>query len=486
MNNNNNIEQRFQSVFDFDELENQDWNVPSDTVWQGVEDELKQKKRRAFFWWWFPVLAISVGGFLYLYKGEQKQQNEAAIIEKNINNNVKSGNENIAKDNEKVIINNTISSESNVYAVEKTNKPATGIFSSKNKSTNKNINQSKSENINFNKKTNNENVFSQNETIVIAPEKEQINNDEQKKATSIFKEKQLEILAFLPNLPFLFLKNKEKEIVLPDYAPINQITKTSKPKHLIIALQANTVGVKRIITNNLPSNIKVDFPNFDGEKSVSAYQVGLNLIKPLKKSNIEFGISLLQLRYQLEYNLALPFNTFGETYSANGEAHSTYQGSVPTSLGNLNMEMVLARQSNQNVLQGEAVPISANGTETLTFINLPISWGKSIALSKKINFVSKVTFNNSFRVASKTDFQSVVSHHSAVRETATLVKDSPTPNLWTPLAGGSVELNYILTPKWTFGLDAFLHQSLKPMFKNDVYSNTPRFFGVGTNLKYAF
>ena len=251
-------------------------------------------------------------------------------------------------------------------------------------------------------------------------------------------------------------------------------------------MQANTVGVKRIITNNLPSNIKVDFPNFDGEKSVSAYQVGLNLIKPLKKSNIEFGISLLQLRYQLEYNLALPFNIFGETYSANGEAHSTYQGNVSTSLGSLNMEMVLARQSNQNVLQGENVPISANGTETLTFINLPISWGKSIALSKKINFVPKITFNNSFQVASKTDFQSVVSHHSAVRETGTLVKNSPTPNFWTPLAGGSVELNYILTPKWTFGVDAFLHQSLQPMFKNDVYSNTPRFFGVGTNLKYSF
>ena len=486
MNNSNNIEQRVQSIFDFDELENQDWNVPSDIVWQGIEDELKQKKRRAFFWWWFPVLAIAFGGFLYLCKGEQNQQNKAIVNEKSSGNIVKSANESIVNDNKKEVKSNTSISKSIIYAVEKTNKSATGVFSNKNKTKNSNVKQSKNESMNLKEKTNNESVFFQNEATLIIPEKEQISSDESKKMTSGLDKKILETLSFLPALPFSFLKIEEKEIASPDYAFLSPIIKTSKPKHLMIALQANTVGVKRIITNNLPSNVKADFPNFDGEKSVSAYQVGLNLIKPLKKSNIEFGISLLQLHYKLEYNLALPFNTFGETYDANGEAHSTYQGNVSTSLGSLNMEMVLARQSNQNVLQGENVPISANGTETLTFINLPISWGKSIALSKKINFVPKITFNNSFQVASKTDFQSVVSHHSAVRETGTLVKNSPTPNFWTPLAGGSVELNYILTPKWTFGVDAFLHQSLQPMFKNDVYSNTPRFFGVGTNLKYSF
>lgn len=467
-----NMEQPFRSSFDFDELESEEWNTPSDDVWENIEDDLTKKKRRFAFWWWLPVAGLSTLLLLIFVNRISKNQ-------ENLNKNAYFKQEKAEK---KIVqqTENGIEVSANVQKISLLDK---NVQTENIKKTSSYVKNSAKLSDNFlpkQEKSTIENttkvgsIFSENKNSVDTFSKV-VSVLEKQNETPIKRVQNKDSIDFLPNLKFS-ISPTEKNIMIAE-VPI-LIKKPSSAPRFIFSVGANTFGLRNEIKGNVGK--------FDGESFDYAYSVGASIIKPFKKMFFEVGVDFSQINYKLSYDLALPFNGLGEVQNTNGSFDNTYNGSVPTSLGDLKMEMTLARSSAQVVTQGEQIPISARGSERLSFVQVPISWGRNFAIAPKWNFTGKVTLNNMFNVGSRTQFGEVISHHEGVKETKTQVKISPTPSVWCPLIGTSAELDYVLAKKWTIGANIFAQQSLIPIFKNDNYSNTPYLFGAGTNLKYRF
>ena len=478
-----NLEKKFQSQFSFDELETEDWNVPSDKVWNNIETNLQKKKRRVFFWW-FPTLAFSAALFLVFIYVENENKKSRISVEKVTtknnftNSSVETKTQNSNSEAAINSINPNISEKNQGDKIKSNDNKAS--FLSKNKAKIVNTAVFSSENdvkSLFEGKDKNPSVLTYKDTelekgLSIVPNNSTVILAEEKTAREIRSEENIALIPSLSIREINFLKNIQPESAYP------KLRKPISKSKFAVSLAANTFFIQ--------DKVKGNFVKSGGESFDYAYTIGASVIKPFKRVFFEAGIGFSQMNYKLKYDLVLPFNGVGETKSTDGNFDNTYNGSVPTSLGDLKMEMVLARISSQTVQQGEQIPISANGTERLTFLQVPLSLGKNFAIAPKLSFTGKATLNNLLRVATRTSFDQVISHHDNVHETNTSVKTSPTPNAWCPFLGGSVEINYKLNSKWTISANTFAQQSLLPIFKNDKYSNTPYLLGFGTDLKYAF
>ena len=80
----------------------------------------------------------------------------------------------------------------------------------------------------------------------------------------------------------------------------------------------------------------------------------------------------------------------------------------------------------------------------------------------------------------------MLSHHTAVKETLTEVVASPTPNVWTPELGFGLDLEYRLTPKWSVKADVIGIKSIRHIYQNDIFTNSPKYVGGGVGLGYIF
>ena len=498
MNNDNNLEKSFKSVFDFDEIEQSDWNIPSEQVWVNIEGDLKRKNRRILMYSWLSTLGVFLFcAAIYLF-GYKKPENLLSQLTKSTTEIQAKTYSNFSTINAQQIqaVTQNASPVKKVQAVE-------SIFENKVEKID-NLKENKFNQSLLDNKFENKNASISKQTVVVnsivtenqipntnlvvndvlVPTTESIDNKEQavaynNKANNVSEPRSSSsLLEALPVWTFSMLNVNKTNLLnisnLPSITPI----KISKPSSIVVSVIANSF--------KLENRIKGNISKFDGEKLKNAFSVGINVSKPLRNSFVEIGAAYAELNYVLNYNIALLFNGNGETQNKRGNFDNIYNGSVPTSFGNLNMQMVLARQQGHSVTQGEAIPLTAKGTERLSFINIPISWGKNIRLAPKFYATGKMTFSNNFLLTSSTQFEEVVSHHDAVLETLTVVKSSPKPTIWTPFMGASVGINYRLSSKLGIGASTFLQQSLKPMFKSEQYSNTPAIFGGGINVEYRF
>ncbi len=491
MNNDKNLENGFKSMFDFDEIEQQDWNAPSEQVWVNIEDDLKKKNLRILMYSWISTFGIFLFcAAIYFYSSQKptnllsqltkttsevqlqnksfetsqsqvaNQNNIITVAENKVVNNLNS----ITYENNKNIFENKKSSNKNIGSSKLTTLATNNVF--KNQAINKNL-------------VDNELNINGIIPIIVSSDKKEETKVNTTDVINIFESKSPSTL--LEALPLVAISMLQiNKTVTNEIQNLHLLTpiKVSKSLPIVVSLVANNF--------KLQNNIKGSVSNFDGEKLNNAFSFGINIAKPLRNSFIEIGAAYSQLNYTLNYDIALPFNGKGETQNKNGNFDNTYNGSVPTSFGNLNMQMVLARQQGHSIVQGEAIPLTAKGSERLSFINIPISWGKSIRLAPKFYATGKMTFSNNILLKASTQFEEVVSHHDAVLETLTVVKTSPKPTIWTPFLGASVGLNYNINSRLGIGATTFLQQSLQPMFKNEQYRNSPSIFGGGINLEYRF
>ena len=484
MNNDNNFGKGIKSMFDFDEIEQQDWNAPSEQVWLNIEDDLKKKNRRILMYGWVSTLGVFLFCAAIYFYSCQKPSNLLSQLTKNTtevqvqNKFIETPQSRGANQNNVIAVDNNFGS--NGYANKKNvliNTKSDNIESSKSKIIEGNSDvkkQTLSIDLTDYVVNNNGivpiNVLGDEKVETKINTADALNNKDAKSpSTSV---------EALPLVAFTMLQNNNKVIFDVQNLPLLASIKVSKVLPIVFSLVANNF--------KLQNNIKGNVSNFDGEKLKNAFSLGINVAKPLRNSFIEIGAAYSELNYTLNYDIALPFNGNGETQNKNGNYDNTYNGSVPTSFGNLKMQMVLARQQGHSVTQGEAIPLTAKGLERLSFINIPISWGKNIRLAPKFYATGKMTFSNNFLLTSSTQFEEVVSHHDAVLETLTVVKSSPKPTIWTPFMGASVGINYRLSSKLGIGASTFLQQSLQPMFKSEQYNNSPAIFGGGINVEYRF
>jgi hypothetical protein len=501
---NNDLESLFRSSFNDENISEEDWNIPSDKVWAGVEEDLTQKKKKRFGFFWMLPFVITSGLFaLFLlsemvFNNQKNQQN-------NISNQVKTTTEiktvvnpitdmktsnNVIFENKK-IDNKKIESTANQSVVKE--KPNKQIVFSKNKNSNtsysfekKSISNQTPSTIFVEENKNNTNINTVLPIGTISTEEGVVLSAEKTSNTAIVEKRiATETLELLPQ-DFKYLTIPELNVnIASAYASKLDFSSLKKASAKSILDYAVILSAQNFIfQNKISSNDKVDF---SGEKFNLAYSYGISTAKMIGQHTfLSLGLQQSEIRYSLNYDVALPFNPQGETPNINGNFDNKYSGAIPTSQGELKMEMVLQRQAQQTVVQGEAIPLSASGMEKLKFVRIPLSIGANFFTIGKFQIINQLSFNQMINVSSETTFQSVLSHHDAVQETQTVVRLSPKPSKWTPEIGTSLGFYYPLTKKIHLGAEGFLNQSLRPMYKNTSYSNTPISYGIGANLKYKF
>ncbi len=507
------LESLFRSSFNDENISEEDWNVPPDKVWAGIEEDLTEKKKKRFaFFWVFPFAVM--GGLFALFLFSEKvffdnknNQNMPTINAKNIDKTtIRSidDTETIGKNTngliKNVIFENKNTENNNVENTE--NQSAKNNVAGKKAIFDKKYSNPQKPTMvgSFTKKsiaTTNANqsflVGNKNSNLVLSNVVENINasivsNNEKTDNSEIVqntnqKRSPLETIKSLPQ-DFKYLAIPELSVNIAsiyasklDYFSLEKIKPT--PNYAVI-VSAQTFFVK----NKIKSDGKIDF---SGEKFNLAYSYGISASRMIgKRTFVTLGLQQSEIRYALNYDVALPFNPNGETTNINGNFDNKYNGAIPTSQGELKMEMVLQRQSNQVVTAGEAIPISASGIEKLKFVRIPLSIGANFFNIGKFQIINQLSFNQMINTSTETTFQSVLSRHSAVKETQTTVQNSPKPNRWTPEIGTILGFYYPLTKKMQLGAEGFFNQSLRPMYKNASYSNTPISYGIGVNLKYRF
>jgi hypothetical protein len=470
---NKDLETLFRSTFEAENISDESWNVPSDLVWNEIEKDLTRKKKRRFAFFWsstFAVLSVAFAMF-FLSRKEffiSKSSTEKVVTEKE-NNKAGEINKSQIFDEKKsqTIDHQEVTNKVLISESEKA-KPFISSFGKKSEPSNNSKIDFSTKNINLSS-----NSINHENTIVPIFEKNE--NTEQKR---------------VPEKTLLPISQDTKYLVIPELnvniAHIyvsNLDFSLKKPQNSLnyaTIFSAQTFLMK----NKIVSNDKVDF---SGEKFNLAYTIGVGASKMIgKKTFVTLGLQHSKIEYALNYNVNLPFNQNGEKSNINGNFDNQYSGAIPTSQGEIKMEMILQRQAKQTVTQGEAIPISASGKQELKFLRIPLSIGTSFFNIGKLQIINQLSFNQMINTSSETTFQSVLSHHSAVQETQTVVRFSPKPKKWTPEIGTSIGFYFPITKKVQIGAEGFFNQSLRPMYENSSYSNTPISYGFGGNLKYNF
>jgi hypothetical protein len=462
------LESIYQEAFNSSQIDAEDWNLPSEIVWENVEEAIQPKQRRRIIWFWLPTLCLLMGIVgLQILPNRNKHNSlkpQAATIA-NIQNNNDSSTNSTNYDK----LSSTYESEKKVAsnAEEKEKKASTTNKSSK-KKTSMSFNASNDES--FVAQT----VLPSAASKVVTNEaiKERINDEKLLKDT----------ISLCSTLPILSLH---------DFDLKNNNPNLNIQKQLIQPLKTNSFqlfwNVYMLNIKNKTSTGAANTTDFSGESLKYAYQTGFTLRKNIRKNFFfEFGAQYHELQYQLKYEIGLPFNGIGETTNNKGNFDNIYNGAVTTSIGELKMQMVLERQLGHSVPQGEIIPLSAEGEARLGFLRLPIAFGFRKNISPRFSLSGKGIFIQNINIIHKAQFQQVLSHHTAVKETLTEVVASPTPNVWTPELGFGLDLEYRLTPKWSVKADVIGIKSIRHIYQNDIFTNSPKYVGGGIGLGYRF
>ena len=507
---NNNLETLFQTTFQPDNTSQvEDWNVPSDRVWDSIEADLKKKKRRkVLFFVLLPCLFLAtsavIGATVYgLNNNEKSDKTTFALVAKANNDTAKStasGSKLPTLDATKNDVNQTnidtksIKEDKGITktVIKEANKTTTFVATtkqprfvvdsksfqkdvSKNLENNKKVTESKNQVVqstatSFTNLSNNSAELAS--TVLDKNESKLSTNNENSKSEMLENLAKKEILS-------INTLTKNEALILNTTFPVfgivkkaNQYSRTS----LIVMAQAF------ILKNKITSRDNIDF---SGETINNAFNVGLGVQRDFstKKLFLELGLQYTQINYKLDYDINLAFNPNGETQNTNGNFDNVYNGVFPTTQGPLQMKMVLQRQGGNNVIQGENIRITAKGAEKLTFLRIPFSVGAHFASQNRISFINKLSFNQLINVGSTTQFSEVLSYHSAIKETLTQVQLSPKPNVWTPEIGVSVGILAKLNRDIALGSELFYNKALLPMYKTNTYSNTPVNMGLNVYLK---
>lgn len=460
------LESIYQEAFNNNSIESEDWNLPSDAVWDNIEEAIKPKQKRRFLWLWFAIVCLTIGScFLFITSNYNNPVNATTTAMPA--QGMQQPNENNA--------NNTEVQASNMSTKVKTNTDNYNIPAdlSKNNPTNRHHKITTS---------------SANNSIIPLTEKFQenlfsnsINTDNpgsiKDTQTTKIPQQRIAICDGLPRLnsSFLLSDSPALDLSIPTVSP-----EISKNRAIELTWSAYALNVKNQTRSTTKSSAA-----FSGESLKFAYQTGLTMRKHLNKSFfVEFGAQYSRLTYQLKYEMGLPFNGVGEMENDKGNYDNTYNGAVATSIGELKMQMILERQLGHSVTQGEIIPLSAEGEASISSLRLPIAFGFSKAIHHRININTKVLFLQNINLTHDAKFKQVLSHHDAVQETLTEVLASPKPNAWIPEVGLGLEVAYRLTPRWSIKAEAIGINDMRYIYQNDMFKNKHRYFGGGIGIGF--
>jgi hypothetical protein len=422
----NNLNNIFRDRFNNEDIPKEEWNTPDHEVWSNIERTLPKKEEESSKSILIPfLLSLALLSFMFLgYKYFEKAQKvkDLEILLKECSeskemplNNFSAQNAILQTSNKQnatpqnSIVKNGKSSFKDSQVIKSLSlvaKESTNIQSS---------NLNKIENIMDDVKvsSSNGNILSNFGTSDL-----NLNNDGDYNVNSIISERDLneenkfEQGRFLKITPLyqmeLMMLTSSKNRFLIDFPNINSpmiipSKKTSGPWMVGVSSgYIQWVDHKKGRLNNPLSELLLD------ENTSSSFNLQLNFKKVLHpKLSLNLGLGTYSRTQSSTYRLSLPYSTANETSQGN-EFHNYFEHSLPTSLGNINTNLTLARSISSNVTNNENVDLDfslANKTRAInvpiTFIYYPMNNGQGLYFETGINTeliyqqkLAKVTTNS--------------------------------------------------------------------------------------------
>ncbi len=415
----NNLNNIFRDRFNNEDIPKEEWNTPDHEVWENIERTLPKKEDKSSKSTLIPfLLSLALLSFMFLgYKYFEKAQkvNDLEILLKECSESKEIPSYNFSAQNsitQTSIVKNDKSIKSSFEASQVNNSFYLVV---------KGLTNIQAPNLNIN-----ENIFddvkvlSSNGNIIsnFGPSDLNLNKGANNKLDSISSERELNsankfekgrILEVTPlNQMELMMLLSSKNRLLIDFTNTNipmiiSSKKTTGPWMIGVSSgHIQWVDHKKGRLNNPLSELLLD------ENTSSSFNLQLNFLKVLHpKLSLNLGLGIYSRTQSSTYRLSLPYSIANETSHGN-EFHNYFEHSLPTSLGNINTNLTLARSISSNVTNNENVDLDfslANKTRAInvpiTFIYYPMNNGQGLYFETGINTeliyqqkLAKVTTNS--------------------------------------------------------------------------------------------
>jgi|GEM_PF-3266352 len=430
-NKDDNLEKYFREKFHQD-IPPDDWNVPGDDVWDHIESNLPKKKKRRILGF-LPFILTGLALLLAIIFGVDNYNKSAKIkelqhkLDKCGNTEIKSenslGNTTPLHENKKLstssetpnqeISNNN--SENNVLssAITTTSQGNTQNLNNSNSTNISTQNFSKNNTENIGRKTNSNNLLSNvsssssnnsndrlnptaNENnkstalndrvkdemneFILDPTSVSAGSDTKRGVSNDPGQRNISELYKLPSLDAFVISDKIVSPELIKIQPASNIeTAENRDKDSIKTSRKYKMWLGPVggynIWNDRLSGQYVDplVELLKKEKTANSVSIGLAFGRQISpKIVLSAALNYYVRKQSSSYDINLPYSTVDEI-SAGDDFENHFQHSLPTSLGNISTELILARNKNSAVQNNENVGLDLSFDNIMNVISLPIT-----------------------------------------------------------------------------------------------------------------
>lgn len=414
MEQNNNIEKFFKKKFS-DPVNEQDWNTPPDDTWDnildGLEEKPKKKRRIIYIPWLFGGLALIITAYLFINNENQNARIET--LENQINDFSQNSNDQIKNIDQQNPSDQELSSNNqnnNKQNIKNENIDQTG--------SNKTISRINKNLADGSKKVSSSNTQTSNQrtqqiaakqsvdgTISIAGNNNNRNNTPSSPPVNSNSTNNIQATvglldtieqdnliksnstdfdrAGLANNSILDLDMLKGLMLAQMLIPIEDRTRIKLtnpvPERLIVhQKQVFQYGVF-VRQNNWMDRNSGQFDNpLEGlltqENTLNSVAVGIyGSMNLSKKWTANIGVLYNQRDHESSYFIQLPFSTNTETLDSEGELINAFQHSLPTSLGDVQTDVILSRSQSSSISNNEIVDIDLSFKNKTRSIIIPVS-----------------------------------------------------------------------------------------------------------------
>ncbi len=222
------------------------------------------------------------------------------------------------------------------------------------------------------------------------------------------------------------------------------------------------------------------------QKALLTWRTGLGLEAVLNRHwSLISGVDYTHSRVETDYNLAVPYTHNGEFQHDDGNFDNQYNHSLPSSLGNYPLQLVLTRESTANVEEGEVMNLDLAIKQQTRFVSLPLQLRYGLGKHRwQFGVKAGVFANHVLGISSETP--KLVSHHGAIHERNTSIGTPPLSDLknWTLDYTFGLDMRYQLTPRFGLSLSSAYQRGITPVYEDALVKNYLQAWSLGAGVQY--
>lgn len=223
------------------------------------------------------------------------------------------------------------------------------------------------------------------------------------------------------------------------------------------------------------------------QKALTGWQTGIGIEAGIgRRWSLLTGLHYSQHRLQTDYALAVPFTHIGEYMHNDGNYDNQYQHSLPSSLGDYSLQLLLSRESTATIDEGEIIRLDLNVRQNIQQLGLPLGIRYALGQKRWQTGISAGVVARHTLSAAAEDEPLLVSHHGAIHQRQTTVGNPSTSDMraFTLDASLGLDFRYRLMPQLGISIGANWQKAFTPVYKDENVQSYLQSFGIHAGLHF--